>query len=208
METFQYDQVYHEHIYYYTITPLIQLFKEEGLEIVTISEKDIHGGSVRVIIRKKRDDDLAPMALMYQHRESFINSHHYENFGQKVRDHIRDSKKLLLDLKKSGLKIAGFGAAAKGCVFLNSCGFDYNTIDYVIDDTDTKQGLFIPGTGIEIVSREILKTNPPDYILILAHNFSDYIKSSLKDVYNGKYIVMFPYPTIHSPIQSWLISEI
>jgi len=88
--------------------------------------------------------------------------------------------------------IFGFGAAAKGCIFLNSMGLDYNDIPFIIDDTDLKQGKFVPGTGIEIVSREFLKENQPDYILILAHNFTDYIIESLKDIYNGKFIVLLP----------------
>jgi hypothetical protein len=88
--------------------------------------------------------------------------------------------------------IACFGAAAKGCVFLNSCGIDYNTVKFIIDDTPFKQGKFVPGTGLEVVNREVLKHEKIDYILILAHNFKDYIINSLKDQYNGKFIVMFP----------------
>ena len=65
-------------------------------------------------------------------------------------------------------------------------------IDFIIDDTLFKQGKFVPGTGIEIVNREILKNNKIDYILILAHNFKDYIIESLKEQYNGKFIIMFP----------------
>jgi hypothetical protein len=65
-------------------------------------------------------------------------------------------------------------------------------IDYIIDDTDLKQGKYVPGTGIEIVSREILKTNQPDYILVLAHNFADYIMESLKESYSGNFIILIP----------------
>jgi hypothetical protein len=71
-------------------------------------------------------------------------------------------------------------------------GLDYNDIDCVIDDTDIKQNKFIPGTGIEIVSRDILKQKKPDYILILAHNFSEYIIKSLYHEYQGKFIVLVP----------------
>jgi hypothetical protein len=66
-------------------------------------------------------------------------------------------------------------------------------IDYIVDDTNIKQGKFVPGTGIEITSREKLKTNPVDYIVILAHNFSDYIIKLLKqDEYKGKFIIFLP----------------
>ena len=69
---------------------------------------------------------------------------------------------------------------------------DYNDIDVVIDDTDIKQGKFIPGTGIQIVNRSILKQKQPDYILILAHNFADYIIKSLNLEYKGKFIILIP----------------
>ena len=95
-------------------------------------------------------------------------------------------------LLKQNNKIYGFGAAAKGCIFLNSLAITYKEIPYIIDDTDIKQGKFIPGTGIEVVNREFLKNNQPDYILILAHNFADHIIDSLKDIYQGKFIMFLP----------------
>jgi hypothetical protein len=97
-----------------------------------------------------------------------------------------------MDLVAKGNSIACFGAAAKGCVFLNSCDLDCGLIRYIIDDTIFKQGKFVPGTGIEVVSREILKSKKCDYMIILAHNFKDYIINSLKGDYDGKFIVMFP----------------
>jgi hypothetical protein len=93
---------------------------------------------------------------------------------------------------KENKKIFGFGAAAKGCIYLNTMNIDYNQIEYIIDDTDIKQNKFIPGTGIKVVSRDILKENKPDYILILAHNFKDHIIDSLKGIYDGKFIVLVP----------------
>jgi hypothetical protein len=117
----------------------------------------------------------------------------YIDWGNNIHKIINDSKKFILSLKNQNFKIAGFGAAAKGCVFLNSLNLNYTHIDYVIDDTNLKQDKFIPGTGIQIKPRNILRTNPPDYILILAHNFSDYIIKSLRlDGYLGKFIIMFP----------------
>jgi hypothetical protein len=97
-----------------------------------------------------------------------------------------------MKLIAKGKSIACFGAAAKGCVFLNSCDIDSGLIRFIIDDTPFKQGKFVPGTGIEVVSREVLKTQKPDYLIILAHNFKDYIISSLRGQYEGRFIVMFP----------------
>ena len=103
------------------------------------------------------------------------------------------SKEFIVSLKEQGYKIAGFGAAAKGCIYLNAAGIDHTHLEYILDDTNIKQGKFVPGTGIEIVSREALKTNPVDYVVILAHNFSDYIIKILKqDGYTGKIIILIP----------------
>ena len=89
-------------------------------------------------------------------------------------------------------KSKGFGAAAKGCIFLNSANIDHTILDVVIDDTNLKQDKFIPGTGIQIRSRDYLKSHKIDYILILAHNFKEAIIDTLKHEYTGKYIVLFP----------------
>ena len=75
---------------------------------------------------------------------------------------------------------------------MNAMELTYEDIDCIIDDTDLKQGKYIPGTGIQVVSREILKEKQPDYILILTHNFKDYIIESLKEEYKGKFIVLIP----------------
>ena len=117
---------------------------------------------------------------------------YYKDWWLNIQKYINESKKFIKDLKAEGKTIYGFGAAAKGCIYLNAMGIDYTDIDVVIDDTDIKQGKFIPWTGIEIVSRDILKEKKPDYILILAHNFAEYIIKSLYHEYKGKFIILIP----------------
>ncbi len=199
LETNQYDQVYHEHIYYYLLTPLFKLFNDRGLRILDVSEHKIHGGSLR-IISQKRNGEVRVMpesvAKVLEEEKKF-DDNFYKTWGESMKSHVVNSKKFLTDLKQSGKKIAGFGAAAKGCTFLNAAEINHEIIDYIVDDTDTKQNKFMPGTGIQIVNRQHLINNPPDYVLILAHNFADYIRISLKPIYNGKFIVMFPQPVIY-----------
>lgn len=192
LETNQYDQTYHEHIYYYLVTPLNDLFMQEGLKIIDISEQNIHGGTLRLIIKKKDHDIIDPIVSSYILNEIKFDKNFYMDWGNRTNLHIQDCQSFLDILKMCKNKIAGFGAAAKGCTFLNSCKLNYETISYVVDDTDLKQGKYIPGTGIEIVNRNRLIIDPPDYVLILAHNFSDYIMKSLKPIYRGKFLVMFP----------------
>jgi hypothetical protein len=197
IETDQFDQVYHEHIYYYLLKPLTLLLDKYNLNIIKAVPYPIHGGTMRLLITHKgelgeafqQDDWSVPPTLK---QEDFILENYVE-WGNKIKSNISKSKDLLLFLKDKGFKIAGFGAAAKGCIYLNSANIDYNQLDYIIDDTNLKQGKFVPGIGVEIVSRNRLKVDPVDYIIILAHNFSEYIIKSLKqDGYRGKFIIFLP----------------
>jgi len=188
-----YDQAYHEHVYYYLIKPLKELFEQEGLKILNASYHNIHTGTIRLIIAKdvneKQPDETTQSFI---NLEKFITTDYCIEWGKKIKNKIETFKDFFGKIKGKGKTIAGFGAAIKGCVFLNTCELDYNTIDFVIDDTKEKQSKFIPGTGIQIFNRDILQTRNPDYILILAHNFKDYIIESLKKQYSGKFIIMFP----------------
>jgi cyclopropane fatty-acyl-phospholipid synthase-like methyltransferase len=197
METKQYDQIYHEHVYYYLIEPLKQLFAKYNLRIIKAVKYPIHGGSLRLLITHIGDVGEAFQPCDFVEKlideERSINEDYYKQWGSTIETHIKNCRQFLKDKKSSGVKIIGFGAAAKGCIFLNSAKIDYTTLDAVVDDTDLKQEKYIPGTGIQIKSREYLKNNKVDYILILAHNFKDVIVESLrKDGYSGKFIVMFP----------------
>jgi len=193
METNQFDQIYHEHMYYHSVIPIKMLMEKHNLKLINITKQNMHGGSLRLIITKK-DSSLVPdntinEFLSYEKKYSLD---YYLNWGNNVFTHIKNSAEFLKSLKKENKTIFGFGAAAKGCIYLNAMGINYNHIDCVIDDTDIKQDKFIPGTGIQIVSKQILKEKTPDYILILAHNFSDYIMKSLEGVYNNKFIILVP----------------
>lgn len=197
VETNQFDQIYHEHVYYYLVEPLIELFKKHNLRIIKAVQYPIHGGTMRLLITHIGEVGKAYQPCDYSIPPTLKNENltvnDYINWGKNIKDSIEESKQFIMSLKHKGYKIAGFGAAAKGCTYLNAAGINFNQIDYIIDDTNLKQGKFIPGIGVEVVSREVLNTNPPDYIIILAHNFSEYIINSLKqDGYKGKFIVLLP----------------
>lgn len=191
LETNQYDQIYHEHMYYYLVKPLSTLFNKHGLKIISIAERSIHGGSLRLIVSLKDSKfSVSKEVESYIHSED-LDAEYYVNWGKNIQQHISNCRNFILDLKKQGASVSCFGAAAKGCIVLNSVGLDDSIIDYVVDDTDLKQNKFIPGTGIKVVSREYMKNNPTDYLIILAHNFSDYIIKSLP-AYKGKFIILMP----------------
>ena len=193
METNQFDQIYHEHIFYHSIMPMYIMMKKHRMKIINISRQDIHGGSLRLIIAKNNSKLFSDTTIEeYLQTEKKYDLKYHIEWGQNIQHHIIKSSKFIKELKENNKTIYGFGAAAKGCVYLNAMGLTYHDIDYIIDDTNIKQGKFVPGTGIQVVNRDILKTKPPDYILILAHNFADYIIESLKTDYQGKYIILIP----------------
>lgn len=188
-----YDQVYHEHVFYYLLSNIVDLLGQEGMKVINVSYHNIHAGTLRVLSVKNsypRKPDYSVDSFLNLEKE--LTADACLRWGSRAQWKIQEFRKFIEKIKSEKKIIFGFGAAAKGCVFLNSVGIDYETIPYIIDDTPLKQGKFIPGTGIEIVDRKILKKTKPDFILILAHNFREYIINSLKNDYSGKFIIMFP----------------
>jgi hypothetical protein len=153
----------------------------------------MHAGTLRVLTTKKSSSRKQDITIpSFLNLEKTITEEFCLRWGKRTFDKINEFRNYMLGLLSENKKIAGFGAAAKGCVFLNSVGIDDTMIEFIVDDTPFKQGKYVPGTGIKIVPREVLFENKIDYILILAHNFKDYIIDSLKDKYDGEFIVMFP----------------
>jgi hypothetical protein len=188
-----YDQIYHEHVYYFILKNIKDMVEEEGMNIINVSYHTIHAGTLRVLI-SARSAVFRPDSSLesFLNMEKLITPEYCINWGKRTLMKIILFKKFIKRLLESKKTIIGFGAAAKGCVFLNTVGIDYNIMPYIIDDTPFKQNKYVPGTGIKVVSRDILKTQKVDFILILAHNFKDYIIDSLKGQYSGRYIIMFP----------------
>jgi hypothetical protein len=188
-----YDQIYHEHVYYFCLQNILDLASQEGLKVINASYHDMHAGTLRVLTTKKSSSRKQDITIpSFLNLEKTITEEFCLRWGKRTFDKINEFRNYMLGLLSENKKIAGFGAAAKGCVFLNSVGIDDTMIEFIVDDTPFKQGKYVPGTGIKIVPREVLFENKIDYILILAHNFKDYIIDSLRDKYDGEFIVMFP----------------
>lgn len=188
-----YDQIYHEHIYYYCLKNIVDLLKQEGLKVLNVSYHDMHAGTMRVLSAKASSCRWPDNTIRsFINMEKILTEEYCIKWGARAGEKIKEFQCFIRGLLDTGNTLLGFGAAAKGCVFLNSCEITDSQIPFIIDDTPFKQNMFVPGTGIEVKSREILKEIKPDYILILAHNFKDYIIESLEGQYKGKFIVMFP----------------
>ena len=188
LQTLQFDQFYHEHYYYWLVKPLEKLLSKFDLKIYHAEEQEIHGGSMRLWITNK--DHYADTETA----EKFIaeeEAYDYNAFYSRVFTKIEDDE---IFLNKLEGKIAFFGAAAKGCVYLNALNsFGLFKDSYVVDDTPHKQGKYVPGVGLRIVSRSYFKEDQPDNVVILAHNFGGYIRTKLRqDGYSGRIITMLP----------------
>jgi hypothetical protein len=186
--TGQFDQFYHEHYYYWLITPLEELFKQYGLRIIACLPQSIHGGTMRLWMTNKELG--APALDLSAIKEKERKAVELCNFDQTIVG-LRTYFGNVLSTGELG-RICFFGAAAKGCVFLNALGLNVNTMGetVVVDDTVEKQGLYVPGTGFQVVDRSTLKDY--DTVIILAHNFADHIEASLRKEFDGRIMTLLP----------------
>jgi len=186
--TGQFDQFYHEHYYYWLLAPLEELFKQYGLRIIALLPQSIHGGTMRLWMTNKEIGAPAlDLSAVKEKEQKAVNSCNFDQTIAKLRSDFND----VLATGELG-RICFFGAAAKGCVFLNALGLNVNTMGetVVVDDTVEKQGLYVPGTGFQVVDRSALKDY--DTVIILAHNFASHIEASLRKEFNGRIMTLLP----------------
>jgi len=209
VEHVEFDTIYHEHVFYFTLTALVPLFARHGLEIFDVRRLPIHGGSLRVYARRAAQSPKSEVqgpkspvqaspsvaALLAEEAAKGVASpRYYEDFGNRVRRIRDDLASLLRELKAAGRSIAAYGASAKGSTLLNFYGLGADTLDFVADRSTAKQGRLTPGTHLPIVAPEELLRRRPDYALLLTWNFAEEIlkqQQPYRDA-GGKFIVPLP----------------
>ena len=201
IEHVEFDTIYHEHLCYFSVTALDNLFHRHGLEVVHVDRLPIHGGSLRVFVGKEgqrgRSEDVFWL-LREEEAAGMNDATFYRAFGQRVRALRHDLSALLRDIKNDGKRIVGYAASAKGSTLLNYCGIGGETLDYVVDRSTVKQGRYTPGTHLLIEPPERLLETMPDYALLLAWNYVDEILAR-EVAYRqggGCFIVPIPEPRI------------
>ena len=170
----QFDTIYHEHLSYFLLRPLVRLFSESGLPIFRVEKLSIHGGSLRIYASKNAYPKESSVGEMLDSEEmgGYYDISTYISFGSKV-DSVRTSlQNTLLSLYNEDKKVMGYGASAKGISLLNYCHIQNNLIHSIVDDTPDKQGKTTPGSRIPIVDFSHFENEKPDYILMLAWNFA------------------------------------
>jgi SAM-dependent methyltransferase len=185
----QFDQVYFEHMSYWSINPMIELCNKVGLHLVDVSSQKIHGGTARYEIRKFR----GTKDLNFMYESAFWGKlADYKQWASRIYK-IKDEISQNLTAIAKDKKVCAFAASAKGNTLMNFCGIDHNLIEFIVDQTPEKIGKYSPGTGISIVGFEKIVEYKPDYVLILSWNFSEEIIAKLRPVIpNAKYIVPIP----------------
>ena len=200
LEQTEFDTVYHEHLSYFSIYPLVQLFKKFNMRIIDIKELSVHGGSVRIFVQREKSEFSGALNdfLLKEDEFGIKNISTYTDFSDKVANLKKKLRKILSDLKSDNKKIYGYGASAKSTTLLNYCNIDNKIIDCICDTTPFKQGKFAPGTGIPIVPDSRLVEEMPDYSLILAWNYKEHIllKEAEYLKKGGRFIMPIPEPEI------------
>ncbi len=202
VERTEFDTVYHEHLFYYSLTALERLFARNGLRIVDVERLDIHGGSLRVLaVRVDSPEESRPAvrALLEEEEELGIAAAGYfEDFAGRVEALRRELWDMLRGLKAQGHRIAAYGAAAKGTTLLNCFRIGPDLLDFVADRSEHKQGLFMPGVRLPIVAPEYLLEAMPAEVLVLAWNFADEILAQQEEYRRrgGRFIVPIPRPRL------------
>ena len=193
-----FDTIYHEHLSYHNVTSLKKFFEKNGLELKIVEQVNSHGGSLRGLVTKNINTaykNSSVDALLKLENEMDIDKlETYYKFNQKINIAKNEVNNFLNDAKKHGKKIAGFGAPAKATTLMYHFEFTSHLIDFIVDDSPLKQGLFSPGYHIPVFSTDVLYEKKPDFALILAWNFADSIIASHQNYLKqgGKFIIPLP----------------
>lgn len=195
----EFDTIYHEHLSYLSVRPLVELFKQHGMYIYNVKKVPVHGGSIRIYVCKKgakyRVKPIVGAFIKEELLRKLNKTESYEDFGRRVKVIRRDLKSFLKRIKSQGKTIVGYGASAKGNILLNYCKIGTELIDYIVDSIFYKQGRFTPGTHIPIYPETRLEKDTPHYALLLAWNFSEEIirKQTKYREMGGQFIITIPY---------------
>ena len=196
IERLEFDTIYHEHLCYYSVTALQQLLARHGLMLADVERIPIHGGSLRLFIRKKGAEISRSVTdLLAEEKAIGMDQFaYYADFGTRVENLKEELVSLLQEFKQNGQEVAVYGASAKGATLLNFFGIGGDLLAYVVDRSTVKQGMFTPGTHLPILAPEKLVTDLPPYTLLLVWNFADEVmaQQSAYREKGGKFILPIP----------------
>jgi hypothetical protein len=193
-----FDTIYHEHVAYHALTPLVRFFDGLGLRLFDAERVDTHGGSVRCYVAQQGStrastERLADL-LQLENQLGLFSPAVYAAFKRRITERGSQLRERLLEIRAKGGRIAGFGAPAKLTTLMYEFGLDQKIIDFIVDDSAWKQGRFTPGTHIPVVAATQLIERHPDACVVFAWNFADSIvrKHETYTKTGGRFIVPLP----------------
>lgn len=203
MEGNQFDQIYQEHYCYFSFGSLCRAFAAHDLEVFDVDEISTHGGSIRVYARHASDDskpvtDAVGALLERERAAGYEDLARYRAFGEQVAETKRRILTFMIQAKRDGKRIAGYGAPGKGNTLLNYCGIREDFLDYTVDRNPVKQGKFLPGTRIPVFAPERIEETKPDYVVLLPWNLKDELTKQLEYIkeWGGQCVVLIPEPQV------------
>lgn len=199
VENLEFDTIYHEHVCYFSLKPLIKLFSDHGLCIYDVEKIPIHGGSLRLFIGHDDERYATPKLDTFLYIEQkLFNLKTYETFMKRIQVLKSDLHNLLNTLQQNGSKIGAYGASAKGATLMNHFDIEDDKIVFVVDKNPLKQGLWMPGKNIPIYGIEKLLN--VDYALLLSWNFKEEIANQQQAFIKqgGQFILPLPHVSFFS----------
>jgi hypothetical protein len=201
VEQVQFDTIYHEHFSYFSFVSAERIFAAHGLVLFDVEELSTHGGSLRIYARHD-DDSTKPMtgrARALRQREvdaGLLSLDYYASFGRRVETLKRDILDFLIDAKRRGRRVVGYGAPGKGNTLLNYCGIRPDLLAYTVDRNPYKHGRFTPGVRIPIHPVERIAADRPDYVLVLPWNLRAELLEQLAYLREWGTRLVFPIPRL------------
>ena len=204
MQENQFDTIYHEHFSYFSFLTAERIFAAHGLRLFDVQELRTHGGSLRIYAGHAEESGTPESedVTRLRAREASAGLNRLETyaaFTEQVHETKRRLLEFLINVKRAGKHIAGYGAPGKGNTLLNYCGIRTDFLDYTVDRNPYKHGRFLPGTHIPIHAPEKIRQTRPDYVLILPWNLKDEIMEQMSHVraFGCKFVVPIPETTVY-----------
>lgn len=195
----QFDTIYHEHFSYLSFSIVHKIFGSLGLVLYDVEELPTHGGSLRIYARHAEHSDIqikdsVARLLDVESRAGMNDLGYYLGFQERAFRAKLEFTSFLLSEKEKGAKIAAYGAAAKGNTLLNYCGIKSDLIEFVVDMAPSKQGRFLPGSRIPVVTEQKIREMKPNYVIILPWNIKEEIKEQLEYIkeWGGRFVIPIP----------------
>jgi SAM-dependent methyltransferase len=186
-----FDTIYHEHMSYHTVTPLVYFFGKKGMKIIDVERLPNHGGSIRVFVALENSSHVVCESVKHILHEELNIFDRAEKLHRKIVDLGHRLNELLKDIHNMGDSVAIFGVPAKATTLMYALGIDAKMISFAVDDAVLKQGTFTPGKHIPVLGTKAIYKKRPKYLLVLAWNFADSIIEKHKE-FGGSFIVPLP----------------